>query len=109
MLSAEARNRCDDPEARRALEESLAAQMEAVNGQIESWERVAFLAIAEGPWTIENGVMTPTLKIRRNVLEERYAALIDEWHRQNRPVVWETAPGEIPPIVDAGSGSEVRA
>jgi hypothetical protein len=34
--------------------------------------------------------MTPTLKIKRSVLETRYQPCVDEWLKQNRPVVWES-------------------
>jgi len=91
LLSEEARKRCADPAARAALEESLAAQMAEVNAQLDPHERLKFLAIAEGPWTIGNGLMTPTLKIKRSILEARYQALIDDWNNRNEPIVWESA------------------
>jgi long-chain acyl-CoA synthetase len=46
--------------------------------------------VAQGPWTIGNGFITPTLKLKRNVLEGRYQPCVDEWMKQNRPVVWES-------------------
>ena len=79
-------------EAQRALEASLQAQMEGVNAQPDPHERVHFIAIADGPWTVANGLMTPTLKIKRNALESRYQAFVESWERQNVPVVWESAP-----------------
>ena len=48
------------------------------------------VAIVDEPWTVDNGFITPTLKIKRNALETRYQPLVDEWMRQNRPVVWES-------------------
>jgi long-chain acyl-CoA synthetase len=92
LLSGEARQRCLNSHAQKALEESLRSQMEQLNTQLDPHERVHFIAIADGPWTIGNGFMTPTLKIRRNVLEGRYQALVDHWERTKSPVVWESAP-----------------
>jgi len=91
LLTEEARKRCADPLAKAALEESLQTQMAEVNARLDPHERVKFLAIAEGPWTIGNGLMTPTLKIKRSVLEARYLALVDEWNNRNEPIVWESA------------------
>ena len=91
LLTEEARKRCADPQAKAALEESLRSQMAEVNARLDPHERVKFLAIAEGPWTIGNGLMTPTLKIKRSVLEARYQALIDDWNNRNEPIVWESA------------------
>jgi long-chain acyl-CoA synthetase len=92
LLSEEARKQCADPQGRAALEESLRAQMEEVNAQLDPHERVAFLAIADGPWTIGNGLLTPTLKLKRPVLEGRYQGMVDEWKARNRPIVWESTP-----------------
>jgi long-chain acyl-CoA synthetase len=93
LLSSEARQRCWNSHAQKALEESLRSQMEQLNTQLDPHERVHFIAIADGPWTIGNGFMTPTLKIKRNVLEGRYQAFIENWEKTNSPVVWESAPG----------------
>ena len=39
-----------------------------------------------------NGLITPTLKIRRGFLEDRYQQRVEEWRSQNLAVVWESAP-----------------
>jgi long-chain acyl-CoA synthetase len=91
ILSAEARQRCVDPAERLKLEASLRVRMEEVNAQLDPHERVAFVAVAYGPWTVGNGLITPTLKVRRAAVEGRYQALVDDWNRQKSPVVWESA------------------
>ena len=65
---------------------------EEVNATLDPHERIAFIAIADGPWTIGNGLMTPTLKLKRPVLERRYQELVDGWRASNQSVVWESAP-----------------
>jgi long-chain acyl-CoA synthetase len=92
LLSAEARRRCLTPHAQIEIEQSLQSGMEQVNAQLDPHERLHFIAIADGPWTVGNGLMTPTLKIRRSSLESRYQTLVDNWKRTNCPVVWESAP-----------------
>jgi long-chain acyl-CoA synthetase len=91
VLNADARKQCADENGRKALEESFAAQLRDVNAELDPHERVAFLAIVEGPWTIANGLITPTLKIRRMDLEGRYLPFIDTWRNQNAQVVWESS------------------
>jgi len=90
VLSAEAQRRCLEPKARQALEESLERQLEQVNSQLDPHERILFTVIAEGPWTVANGMMTPTLKLRRSFVEERYLARVEGWKREGRRVVWES-------------------
>lgn len=89
VLSDEVRKRSADPKEKAATESSLLELMESINKDLDPHEQVSFIAAVNGPWTIGNDAMTPTMKIKRGVLESRYQAFIDDWHRQNRPVVWE--------------------
>ena len=89
VLSPEARQRCADPARKKELEQSFQKLLEQVNAQLETHERVLFAAIVEGPWTIGNGMMTPTLKLKRSTVETQYMALVDFWKSQERMVVWE--------------------
>jgi long-chain acyl-CoA synthetase len=92
LLSAEARRRsAESPAARQAVEDSLRWQIERINSHLDPHERVSFVTIVNGPWTIGNGFLTPTLKVKRNVLEGEYQAFVDYWSAQNRPVVWESS------------------
>jgi len=75
---------------RAPVEQTLLDLMNAVNTGLDPHEQLGFVAVAQGPWTVGNGLVTPTLKIRRNVLEDRYRPCVDDWMRQNRPVVWES-------------------
>ncbi|MDJ0698711.1 MAG: AMP-binding protein [Woeseiaceae bacterium] len=79
-------------EAARHLPESdvesrIQATLEEVNGNLESHERLAHAFIANEEWTAGNGLLTPTLKLKRNVLEEKYRELISGTH--DTQVVWE--------------------
>jgi long-chain acyl-CoA synthetase len=91
VLAEAVRVRCIDPAERTGLERSLAERMETINAELDPFERLNMIVIAEGPWTIGNGLMTPTLKIRRGLVEERYQRLVDEWESRPGPVVWETS------------------
>jgi long-chain acyl-CoA synthetase len=90
LLSDAARGRSKDPADRQALERSLRRRLEEVNAKLDPHERVAFIAIIDGPWSVSNGMITPTLKIRRATVEGHYEPMIDGWKAQERPVVWES-------------------
>ena len=41
------------------------------------------------PWTVDNGFITPTFKVRRNRIEEVYAPRYEGWVAARRKVIWE--------------------
>jgi long-chain acyl-CoA synthetase len=85
-LSPEARNK-----PREEVEKGLLATMKQVNDVVEAHEAIAKLIVAKDAWNIDNGLMTPTLKVRRNEVEKRYGALIEKNEgRRELKVVWET-------------------
>ncbi len=89
VLSPEARQRAADPVLRQEIEKSLRQQLDEVNAQVEPHEKVAFIVVVNEPWTIANGMVTPTLKLRRGPLEDRYLRFVESWRVQNRCVVWQ--------------------
>jgi long-chain acyl-CoA synthetase len=89
LLAEETRKITARSAERATVERTLVDLMNMVNTQLDPHEQLGFVAVAQGPWTVSNGLVTPTFKIRRYVLESRYQACVDDWMRQNRPVVWE--------------------
>ncbi len=54
----------------------LEAQVEAVNGTLARYESVRRFAVLPAQLTVEGGELTPTMKLKRRVIAERYAAEI---------------------------------
>ena len=67
----------------------LLAQKEKVNEQLLEHERVAKIIILKDAWDENNGMLTPTLKVRRNVIEERFKKYYQKWHDLEEEVIWE--------------------
>jgi long-chain acyl-CoA synthetase len=61
-----------------ALERELRALAEAVNADVEKHARIGAVIATSVPWSIENGVLTPTLKLRREQIEQRYGQRAQE-------------------------------
>jgi len=62
-----------DPDFKAAL----GAAVERVNKEISQIERIRKFILADGPFTIENEQLTPSLKIRRHVLKQVYGERLD--------------------------------
>jgi long-subunit acyl-CoA synthetase (AMP-forming) len=71
--------------SRESIESSFETTLREVNDMLESHERLSTIYVVEDPWTIENGLLTPTMKIKRDKLEARYDELI---HKDGGTIVW---------------------
>lgn len=89
LLSEEAREALEAGGSRDELERELAAELDAVNSGCEAHEKLAFVVVVKEPWTMENGMLTPTMKIKRNVIEDFYNRKMDEWFGKKQKVIWE--------------------
>jgi long-subunit acyl-CoA synthetase (AMP-forming) len=88
VLAEDVRARVGDAEFRRRVEDELAALLQQVNGELADYERVRMLVVVPEPWTIEDGCLTPTMKVRRAAIEARVASQLDAWYASDRPVLW---------------------
>ncbi|HFQ5055699.1 TPA: AMP-binding protein [Vibrio vulnificus] len=59
-----------------------------MNAELESHEQIKGVLMIKDPWSIDNGILTPTLKIKRHVLEQKYHEVGQSWPK-DKLVVWE--------------------
>jgi long-chain acyl-CoA synthetase len=71
------------------LSSDLQNSLAHLNSQLQPHERISHFVMVREPWTSANGCMTPTMKIRRNVLEARYAELVAALPA-NQTLYWQT-------------------
>jgi long-chain acyl-CoA synthetase len=76
------------PAARAQLGADFQAHLKRINAALNPHERLDCLVLTTEPWTVEGGMLTPTMKARRTRIEERYAASVADWSRAGSPVVW---------------------
>lgn len=69
------------------LKKSLADTLKKTNDTLEAHQKMSHMVVAKEAWTIENGLLTPTLKIKRSQLEKKYNDVISAPTRE--PVVME--------------------
>lgn len=75
--------------SRETVVQSLQQTLRDVNDSLANFERLAKVVVVRETWNVENGILTPTLKIKRNVVNQRYAPYLQQWYEQGDAIVWE--------------------
>jgi long-subunit acyl-CoA synthetase (AMP-forming) len=75
---------------RAAIEGALKGLLDDVNGQLEEWERLCCIMIISDEWQIENGFLTPTMKLRRSQIDDRYGPHLQRWAEAEKGVGWQS-------------------
>ena len=69
-------------------EKKLQTIIKKINTELESHQKIKGVLMIKEPWSIENGILTPTLKIKRHVLEQHYATIDETWNN-NHIIKWQ--------------------
>ena len=88
MLAEPLRPQLGDAAVRERVSTELAGLLTEVNGALAPHERLERLVIAREPWSVDNGCLTPTMKIKRSRIEATVAAQVNGWYATQGPVVW---------------------
>lgn len=88
VLSEEVRPRVADPAVRKEVEQELSRLLAGVNAKIADYEQLKMLVITREPFSIENGLLTPTMKVRRARIEAAVAPQLDKWYSSKGTVIW---------------------
>jgi len=78
-------------EGKAALEASLAAHLKSVNATLDPHEQLQCIVLVTTPWTVDNDLITPTFKVKRNRIEDVYAANYERWENSGKKVIWHNA------------------
>ena len=73
---------------RSRVEQELGSLLKQVNDRVADYEQLRMIVIARESWTVENGLLTPTLKIKRNRIEDVAAPQVEAWYSSTGKVVW---------------------
>ena len=76
---------------RERIEADMGRLLREVNEGLPAHERLQRLVISRDPWSVDNGCLTPTMKIKRSRIEAGAAAEIDAWYAARSSVVWRGA------------------
>jgi long-chain acyl-CoA synthetase len=77
-----------DAAVRAEVDAELGELLEEVNASLPEYQRLKMLVVAREPWTIENGCLTPTMKLKRTSVESAVEGQLEAWYREKKPVIW---------------------
>ena len=69
--------------------QSLSGQIRDINPTLEHYEELKKAVVMKDAWTIENGLLTPTMKVKRNEVEKIHLPKYPMWYEKEGAVVWE--------------------
>lgn len=69
--------------------QSITATLQHVNTDLENYERLQAAVVMTSEWSIENGLITPSLKVKRNEVEKIHLPKYPHWYNLGKKVVWE--------------------
>jgi long-chain acyl-CoA synthetase len=88
MLNAEAVSDLADGAKRAQLETSLVQHLKTVNATLDPHEKLQCIVVVTTPWTVDNDLITPTFKVKRNRIEDIYSANYEMWENSGKKIVW---------------------
>jgi long-subunit acyl-CoA synthetase (AMP-forming) len=88
VLAEELRPRLGADIVRAEVERELSQLLLDVNAALSDYEQLRMLVVAREPWSIENGQLTPTMKIRRNRIETAVNDRMEGWYASKGAVCW---------------------
>lgn len=67
---------------------ALQELLEQTNSQLEHHERLSKVIVVGEEWTIANGLLTPTLKIKRKAVDASFGEHYLPWSQEEKQVIW---------------------
>jgi long-subunit acyl-CoA synthetase (AMP-forming) len=87
VLAEELRPRQQDSAFRSQVQAEMQALLADVNRQLPDYERLHTIVIAQEAWSIDNGLLTPTMKLKRARIEHALEARLPAWYA-DKGVQW---------------------
>jgi long-chain acyl-CoA synthetase len=75
-------------EAPAGLDNELCDFLDQINSKLDHHEKLSKMVVCKEEWSIPNGLLTPTLKIKRKSIESYYGNNYDQWLKEEKKVIF---------------------
>jgi long-subunit acyl-CoA synthetase (AMP-forming) len=82
------RPRLADAAARGDVQRAFEQLLSDVNRELAEYEQLRLIVVVREAWSVDNGMLTPTMKIRRQRIEAAAAPHVEGWYAQKARVLW---------------------
>src|SRR5690606_21430272 len=99
------RPRVGDAAVRARVQDELERLLDDVNRGVADHEQLRMIVVTREPWSIENGFLPPTMKVRRSRIEAAVQPQVERWYADGQKVQWAC---RRPPPATAAIASPTR-
>ena len=71
------------------VSKKLSKFLSDVNADLDGYKKIKKIILVKDEWIPENGLTTPTLKIKRAKIDERFSENYQDWYKSSEDVIWE--------------------
>jgi len=88
ILAENLRKTLSEAGVKERVEKDLSQWLTEVNRELSGYEQLQMFVVISDPWTIENGLLTPTMKLKRARIEAAVADKLEGWYSSKKGVLW---------------------
>jgi long-subunit acyl-CoA synthetase (AMP-forming) len=70
------------------IEQTLSETLSEVNRELESYSKLDRIVVFKNTWAEDCGFFTPTLKLKRHIVDAEYKSHYETWANHNGAIVW---------------------
>ena len=72
------------------IHDFMVKHLEKTNSKLPGYQKISTFVVVKDAWTVENGLTTPTMKIKRNQIDKYYDSNYSNWNNNDAKVVFES-------------------
>ena len=72
-----------------AVNTKLTKTLDQINDKLDNYKKISKIIFVKEDWVPENGMTTPTLKIKRAKIDEKFSNSYVDWEKNGKTVIWE--------------------